>query len=46
MNIFIVMMTGAAHPNGSKNLAMVANMVFLVSSDDDDTITRNWKMFN
>jgi len=31
----------AAHPNGSKNLAMIANMVFLVLSSDYGTVMRN-----
>jgi len=41
MNIFAVMMTGAAHPNESKNLAIVANMVLLILSGDDGIVTRN-----
>jgi len=41
MNIFAVIMMGVAHPNRSKNLVMIANMVLLVLSDDDTTVTQN-----
>jgi len=30
-----------AHPNGSKNLAIVVNMVLLVLLGDDGRVTRN-----
>jgi len=39
-------MTGAVHPNRSKNLAMVDNMAGLVFSGDDNTVMRNWNTSN
>jgi len=44
IKILAVILTGEAHPRGSKNLAIVDRMAHLFLAGDDGTVTRNWKI--